>query len=182
MAPDRAAALLRAIAGGDREAFRQLYDETSPRLLGLALRLLRRRDAAADVVQETYVRIWQRADTYRPERGSGLGWLTTILRYRAIDRMRLREQRGETLTPELADTLPDPGASPFEGAASSEAGRRLRECLSRLDGKQQSAIVLAFVEGLTHEEIAGRIDSPVGTVKSWIRRGLKRLKDCLGHE
>ena len=108
---------------------------------------------------------------------TALAWLIATLRYRAIDRLRKRESRTEELSPEL----PDGATSPFDWAAASEDGRRLKACLAVLDDKQRKAIVLAFTEGLTHEELAARIDAPVGTVKSWIRRGLMRLKDCLGH-
>ncbi|MGH6948201.1 MAG: sigma-70 family RNA polymerase sigma factor [Kiloniellales bacterium] len=177
-ARERLAGLIAAVAAGDRRAFRQLYLETSPRLLGVAIVLLKRRDLAEEVLQEAYLSLWRRAATYRADRGSPLAWLVAILRYRAID--RLRQLQGERATAELSPEAADSAPGPFDWAANSEEGRRLQRCLEELEQRQRDSILLAFVEGLTHEELAERIGAPLGTVKSWIRRGLRRLKDCLG--
>lgn len=116
-------------------------------MFGIAVRMLRRRDVAADVLQEAYVSVWRRAATYRPDCGTPMTWMVAILRYRAIDRLRKRDERTEELSPELPDGAP----SPFDWTAASEQGRRVRDCLGRLEERQRTAIVLPFVEGLTHE-------------------------------
>ncbi len=177
---DRLGTLLGDAAAGDRVAFRDVYRATAPHLFGLALRLLRRRDAAEEVLQEAFVSIWQHAGDYRRERGSPIAWMGTIVRNRALDRIR-RERATVAL-----DDVPghedwqDGDPQPDEATAASQEARRLAVCLDALDEKPRRAIVLAYREGLTHEEIARRLPAPLGTVKTWIRRGLMQLKDCLG--
>ncbi|MCC7046753.1 MAG: sigma-70 family RNA polymerase sigma factor [Alphaproteobacteria bacterium] len=165
--------LLARVALGDADAFARLYALTSPRMLGLALRLMRERDRAEDVVQDTFVTVWRKAAQYRPERGAALAWMTTILRHRALDLLRQAAARptdgldlaGEIAVPALAGRVMDL--------------RTLQACLEELDAQQQRCIQMAFLDGYTHEELALRLDAPIGTVKSWIRRGLTRLKGCL---
>jgi RNA polymerase sigma-70 factor (ECF subfamily) len=171
--------LIEASAAGNRAAFSALYDAAAPQLFGLALRILKRRDWAEDVLQEALVSAWRNAGGYRRELGSGKAWLTVILRNRALD--RLRREAASRLEPG-GDSVPevqDPSPSALDRAVSDEAGRRLMACLDQLEEVQKRAILLAYFDGLTHEELAARIGSPLGTVKSWIRRGLQRLKGCL---
>ena len=176
---DRLGDWLSRAAAGDRGAFRDVYQASAPHLFGLALRILRRRDAAEEVVQEAYVSIWQHAGDYRRERGSPLAWMGTIVRNRALD--RIRRERGTVAlddVPSIAER-PDPEPLPDHAAGASQDARRLARCLDGLDDKPRHAIVLAYHEGLTHEQIAARVAAPLGTVKTWIRRGLHQLKDCL---
>ncbi|MGH6954620.1 MAG: sigma-70 family RNA polymerase sigma factor [Alphaproteobacteria bacterium] len=171
--------LIARVSLGDRDAFKRLYDSTSAKLFGVALRILRRRDRAEDVVQESYMRIWERAQSYAPEKGSPIGWMASIVRHRAIDRLRRqREHASLEESPEGA-RVADPAPDALEHAMRSAEARRLGACLEELGGKQRDCIVLAFYQGHTHEELAQRVDVPLGTVKSWIRRGLMSLKECL---
>ena len=179
MASARLEFLIGRISTGDRRAFTQLYDATHEKLFGVALRIIRRRELAEEVLHDAYLRIWDRARTYAPERGSPLAWMVSIVRHRAID--VLRRQRDvaplDTVTEHAAWTDPEPDA--LEKAMQSAEARRLLACLNELGGKQRDSILLAFYQGCTHEEVARRIDAPTGTVKSWIRRGLMKLKECL---
>ncbi|HET6160965.1 MAG TPA: sigma-70 family RNA polymerase sigma factor [Dongiaceae bacterium] len=170
--------MLIACQGGDREAFSGLYRLTSPQLFGLAIRILRRRDWAEEAVQECFVTIWRRAKDYRPDLGPALPWITVILRNKCLDRLR-REKPLQPLDESAVADRPDEGPSPLEGAMAADDARRLKGCVDQLDEDQQRSIRLAYYEGLTHEELAARLAAPLGTVKSWIRRGLQRLKRCL---
>ncbi len=167
-------ALIARAAVGDRQAFQALYRATAPRLFGLALRVVKRRDWAEDVMQEAFLALWRRAGDFRSERGSGLGWMATIVRNRAIDRLR-REPR---LVGEPDREVPDPAPDALARLVQSDQARRLAGCLGDLDEQPRRAITLAFYEGLSHSELAARVGAPLGTVKSWIRRGLLRLKTC----
>jgi len=176
---DSLESLIEASAAGNRAAFSALYDAAAPQLFGLALRILKRRDWAEDVLQDALISAWRNAGEYRRELGSGKAWLTVILRNRALD--RLRRETTSRLEPS-GDDMPDvedPSPSALDLTISGESGRRLMACLEQLEEVQKRAILMAYFEGLTHEELAARIASPLGTVKSWIRRGLQRLKGCL---
>lgn len=185
--------LLLATARGDAGAFRELYDETSPRLFGVALTMLRDPGHAEDVLQEAFVQVWHRAGDYHAERGSVFTWLTTIVRYRAIDLLRKRDPTSGRAGPvgidpddfdylRLAAAEGDgneaqPG--PLARAIASEENSRLRDCIERLSGNQQRSVSLAFFRGLTHRELADCLAEPLGTIKSRLRRSLMRLKECL---
>ncbi len=168
--------LLRFCAEGDRAAFRRLYELQSPRLYGLALRLLQQPALASDAVHDAFVQVWRRAGRFDPSRNAGEAWLASLLRYRAIDilRSRSRERYGVERREE-ADDAPD-ALERLAGQADSEA---LRRCLEELEEAQRRAVVLAFLDGLSHVELASRLRAPLGTVKSWVRRGLLGLRRCL---
>lgn len=176
--PEALADLMSQVAAGDRAALRRLYQATSAKLFGVVLRILSDREESEDVLQDVYVTIWRRADRYEAGLASVMTWLSTIARNRAIDRLRARgplayaEQVEEM---EIADG--QPGAEALL-AAAQDAGR-LHGCLGELDDRTQTVIRTAFFEGVTYEALAARMDTPLGTVKSWIRRGLMRLKGCL---
>ncbi len=173
--------LLGAVAAQDRSAFAPLYEASSAKLFGVALRILRNRQQAEEVLQEVYIRIWRRAADYRPEKGTPMTWMITIARNRALDRRR--QQKPELRLDEAsgrAETA-DPEPGPLAQSIASEQGRALAACLEKLAAEQRGCITLAYQEGYTHGELATRFDTPLGTVKSWIHRGLRKLKECLEH-
>jgi RNA polymerase sigma-70 factor, ECF subfamily len=169
--------LIEAVGRGSQVALKRLYELESRRLYGIALRIVRRPEIAADVLQEAFVQIWQNAPAFSAERGAGAAWLTGIVRFRALDAVRTLGREILSDDPALGDEALEPEVIERMDA-SAEAGA-LRRCLKLLDPEQQRCIVLAFVEGLSHSEIAGRIKAPLGSVKSWIRRGLLALRRCL---
>lgn len=172
------AALVRA-GEGDRSALRTVYDATHAKLFGIVLRICRERQAAEDVLQDVYLTIWRRAGAFDPGRASPITWMATIARNRAIDRVRssaIRRTEPEDAALEVADESP---LAP-ELIARAQTATRLHTCLDTLEERQQTAIRTAFFDGLTYAELADRLTVPLGTVKSWIRRGMMKLKECLG--
>ena len=173
--------LLAATARGDQHAFRQLYSTASPHLFGLLLRILRRRDWAEEALQDCFLKVWQKAETYAPEKGAPLTWLMTVARYRALDLLRAR--RPEVEMPEEGEEEPmsmaDTAQSPEDGAMEQEGIGRLDNCMKGLQDEQRRSVLLAYYEGYTHQELAERMKAPLGTVKSWVRRGLSKLRECL---
>ncbi|MBY0331129.1 MAG: sigma-70 family RNA polymerase sigma factor [Acetobacteraceae bacterium] len=169
--------LVVAVAGGDRGALRSLYQRQSVRLFGIAQAILRDRDAAADALQDAFLRVSQRAGQFDPTRGEAGAWLAGIVRHAALDMARRRGREMPTDDPALGDQAVEPEA--LERVAAAAEGRRLRECLDALEAKNRQGILLAFVHGLSHAQVAARLDLPLGTVKSWIRRGLLQLRECL---
>ena len=169
------AQLLQRCAAQDTAAFRSLYDKTSPILFARLLRMLRRRSVAEEALQDVYVRIWQRAAQYEAHRGRALAWMVTIARYCAIDLMR--RERMTLVSDDTLAEIPDEGASEPGGI---EKPNNFDECIGRLNENTRQCLTLAFVEGRSHEEISRVTANPLGSVKSWIRRGLMSLKECLG--
>jgi RNA polymerase sigma factor (sigma-70 family) len=188
----RLADWLARCALGDRLAFRQLYEATSPRLLGVIAQLVGRGALAEDLLQDVYVRLWKAAAQYRPGAGSPMAWMAATARYRAIDHLRSRGARPEVAIADLpthggADNgdddpthrVPDPTPGPatrFEARSEAEA---VQGCLGTLQGSQQQSLSLAYYQGLSHGEIAAHLGAPLGSVKTWVRRGLIALKACL---
>lgn len=166
------------IAAGDRAALRQLYQATSAKLFGVCLRILSNRDESEDVLQEVYITIWRRADRFEAGRASVMTWISTIARNRAIDRLRAR---GPLAYAEQVEELEIDDGQPRADALleAAQDGEALGKCLSELDERTEKVIRTAFFEGVTYEALATRMDAPLGTVKSWIRRGLAKLKGCL---
>jgi RNA polymerase sigma-70 factor (ECF subfamily) len=171
-------ALLQSCARGDRTALHSLYKTAAPQLFGLALRMLRRRELAEEIVQDSFVLIWRNAYTFDPGRGSAMAWLARIVRNRCIDILR---QRGrETLLDDaLIEDREDTQSSPADLAALSSDARRLRECLGELDERSRKVLLLVYYEGMTYQEAAIHVGAPLGTVKGWIRRSLVRLRNCM---
>jgi RNA polymerase sigma-70 factor (ECF subfamily) len=174
--PEEAAAraLLLRCAARDSRALAQLYALVAPLLFGLLTRMLRRRAVAEEALQDVFVNVWQRAGQYRSERGGALAWLIGIARYRAID--LLRHERG---APVLMSEPPesDQGSEPPEAAPAP--GEVLERCLDRLSRDQQQCLQFAYINGRSHQEISALTGNPLGTVKSWIRRALVSLRECL---
>lgn len=169
--------LLNACARDDHRAFERLYILASPRLFAICRYMLRRDDVAEDVLQEAFIQIWRDARNFDRRRASAMTWMAAITRHRALDRLRRK-------LPEVAldeEQVLSPLMS--EEAIGTEldwaASKALNACMDTLSEKQQVSIALAFFHGLTHQELSEQMETPIGTVKSWIRRGLDRLKRCL---
>lgn len=169
--------LLSHVAKRDRQAFENLYGETAGRVLAIVLRLVRNRTSAEDVLQDIFVKVWNRADRFDARRGSGMAWLATLARNEAID--WLRKNRGDMLAPQDPDELATGAAGPRAVADLDADLEALIECMIALPEIQRSCIRLAFIDGLTHGDTAARLAAPLGTVKARIRRGIARLKRCL---
>jgi len=175
---DPIAPLLAATAAGDRSAFAELYRLTSHRLLGIACRMLGERELAEEVLQEAFLTIWQKAKLYKPDSGHGMAWLTTLVRHRAIDRLRLVGGSREVAVGTSAELEPY-STTQATNEASIIDSQSIERCMEGLKSKQRTMIALAFYYGLTHEELSRRTDTPLGTVKSDLRRGLADLRSCL---
>jgi len=171
------AQLLQKCAAQDTAAFRTLYDKTSPILFARLLRMLRRRSVAEEVLQDVYVRIWQRAVQFEAHRGRALAWMVTIARYCAIDLMRR-----ERMTLVSDDSLAEIADESAQEVAGIEKPNNFDFCIGQLNDNTRQCLTLAFVEGRSHDEIARLTTNPLGSVKSWIRRGLLALKQCLSTE
>jgi RNA polymerase sigma-70 factor (ECF subfamily) len=176
-------ALLARTALADQAAFADLYRRTSAQLFAVALRILRDRAAAEEILQEAYVSVWHRAGTYDAAKSQPLTWLVSIVRHRCLDQIRRRDLDTVSLAP-VDDDAPEvdiasAGPTPIELLLEGAAARSVRACVEALEGSQKQAIALAFYQGLTHAELAIHLRQPLGTVKSWVRRGLERLKRCL---
>jgi len=171
-------ALLEACAGGDRAALQRLYSLAAPQLFGLALGILRSRDLAEDIVQDSFILVWRHARSFDRGRGTAMAWLGRIVRNQCFDALR-RRNREAPLDDRLMENWEDPGPSPADAAGLSQEARRLKVCLEELEASPRQSLLLAYYQGLTFEEVAGRLGAPLGTVKSWIRRSLVRLKGCL---
>jgi RNA polymerase sigma-70 factor (ECF subfamily) len=173
-----AAALVR-VAAGDRAALRMVYQDTSAKLFGVCLRILNDRSEAEDVLQDVYVTAWRKAASFDPGRASPITWLVAIARNRAIDRLRSSAARRRMEPIEAADAVGDPAPPAIERVELAQQHRRLARCLEELDARHSAAIRAAFLDGATYDELAARISVPLGTMKSWIRRGLLKLRTCL---
>ncbi|MBB5193374.1 RNA polymerase sigma-70 factor (ECF subfamily) [Silvimonas terrae] len=171
--------LLHRCAQGDEKALEQLYRLTSPQLFALVLRMLRRRDWAEEAMQECYVRIWQHAGDYSPAQSQPLTWMSRIVRNHCIDWLRKPQLEVPDADGTIVEAWADDAPGPLARLAQNQDSRRIAECLKRLEAIQRQVIALAFFDDLSHSEIAQRLSAPLGTVKSWCRRGLERLKGCL---
>lgn len=168
-------------SGGDETAFEQLYNYTSPKLYTLLLRILKKRSTAEDILQEVFVTIWNRAKDYHPAKGSVMSWISTIARNRAIGEIRKVNPLQNALGSDDFERVRDPMASvgPLEDAIKQSEAKHMQDCLEELNTQHKQSIFLAFFYGQTHEEIGHYLDTPLGTVKSWIRRGMNQLRKCL---
>ena len=164
----------------DQRAFGELYRHTAAKLYGVALRILRRQDWAEDVLQESFVNIWNHAAEYSASRSAPLTWMTSIVRNRALDWLRRPHlEQGSRDYDLLVESVPDEARGPEALLALGQDSRALAECLEQLSASQRQSILLAYLHGLSHAELAQHLREPLGTVKTWIRRGLERLKTCM---
>ena len=169
---------LARVGRGDASALKEVYERTSAKLFGICLRILGEKSEAEDVLQEVYVSVWRGAHGFDAGRGSPITWLARIARNRAIDRVRTRRP-GRSEPIDAALNIVDASPSALASLEEAERARRLDECLDELEGPHQAAIRSAFLDGQTYEALARRADVPLGTMKSWIRRALIRLRTCL---
>ncbi len=170
-------AALQACARGDQYALRAIYERERRWLMAVALRITRRREVAEEVLHDAFLQIWSKAGTFDAALGSARGWIYTVVRHRALNFAR-SSQRSVNVDDEALVKLADAQVAWRNDDRDVDAGA-LAECLDRLDERKRHCIVLAFVEGYSHDELAARLAAPLGTVKSWIRRGLLELKECL---
>ncbi len=174
---------LRGAGQKDALAFRQLYEACAPRLYGLALRILRRRELAEEALQESFVSIWHHAGEYQAGLSAPLTWMTAIVRNKSFDLLRRMqadvEIDGEDFDEAVLASLRDPRANPAEALELSSEAKALANCMAALEEKHRHVIGLAFFHDLSHGDVARQLALPVGTVKTWIRRSLARLQSCL---
>jgi RNA polymerase sigma-70 factor (ECF subfamily) len=177
-ADDDLTRLLRRVASRDTAAFAALYRRTSAKLYGVVARILARSDAVADVLQETYVRVWERAGEFDPDKGSAAAWMATIARNRALD--EVRRVRPASLQDQPASFEPAADeVDPLAARDRSEGLARLVECLRGLDDEKRAIVLLAYYRGASREALAKRFGRPVATIKTWLHRSLAQLRDCL---
>jgi RNA polymerase sigma-70 factor, ECF subfamily len=178
LTPAELVSLLASVANGDETAFEKLYAATSAKLYGVVLRILRRPELADEVMQEAYLKIWNRAAQFDASRASPITWMVAIARNRAIDLVRKKADVSVEDMPdalELAADVPDPLAA----RERSEDVRRLLDCLGRLEPEQRQLVLLAYYDGLSREQLAARFKRPVNTIKTWLRRSLLTVRECL---
>lgn len=177
--PATLATWIAAVALGDQRAYRRLYDATSPKLFAIALRILREESRAEDVLQDSFVNVWNGAAGYNASLSAPMTWMVTIVRNRALDYLRRTDRRAVELDDDLEAVLESEAPTPAELASRRQDAAALDTCLKRLDAGQRQAIAFAYFQGLTHSELAGTLRVPIGTVKTWIRRGLEKMRRCL---
>lgn len=166
-------------AQGDKVAFARLYSAISSKLFGVILRIHNNRSVAEEVLQEVFINIWHHAADYDPNRAEPMAWLCTIARNRTLDFLR-RAQTTDELTEAMEAVIESPDAGPADLYLAGQNARALSHCLGQLESRQREAINLAYFADLSHGELAERLSLPLGTVKTWIRRGLDKLRTCLG--
>jgi RNA polymerase sigma-70 factor, ECF subfamily len=171
--------LLAHVALGQRDAFESFYRRTTDKVFGICLRVLADRSEAEEVMQEVFTTVWRKASQFDAARASALAWLAMIARNKAIDRRRADPAHGRLTPIDLAAEIEDPKVSPERDAESAKDRDRLDACLKQLDPRARNLIQAAFFDGSTYQELARRVGSPLGSVKTWIRRSLQQLRACL---
>ena len=172
--------LLARCAQRDAVAFQKLYEQTSPRMYALCLRMLKHEGLAEDVLQEAYVKIWDNAHRFMPSKGKAMTWMTTVVRNKTLDKLRsLKSRPVETEVVYEGIEFASESLEPDQVSSLSEDTVKLMECLDSLKPEQKECILMSYYYGHTHEEMSRKLEKPLGTVKAWIRRGLERLRPCL---
>lgn len=169
--------LVSRVALRDQSAFRDLYDRTAAKLFGVCLRVLQARNEAEDALQDCYIKIWRNAASFQASGHSPMSWLIAVARNSAIDRLRQRTPDASPL--EFAEEQADAAPGPERAAIAADSNRRLQDCLRRLDQARAKAITGAYVEGYSYQELADRHGIPLNTMRTWLRRGLATLRECL---
>jgi RNA polymerase sigma-70 factor, ECF subfamily len=177
MSPSEIETLISRAGLGDRAAFSALYAATSAKLFGVCLRVLKNRTDAEDVLQETYVKIWHNAGKYQVSGYSPITWLVTIARNQAIDRLRARKPESAELAE--AEDIADTSSTPEQNVLAGAETERLKLCLEKLSPGRAEAVKAAYMEGYSYQELADRLQQPINTVRTWLRRSLISLKECL---
>lgn len=176
--PERVAELIHRVAQKDRRAFALLYQATAPKLLGTVLRILRDRGWADDVIQDSYLKIWQKAEQFQDGKSSPITWLVSIARNSAIDELR-KHPAGRTTNSDELDEMPRRQSTAQEQLEDQRAANQLNQCIDQLEKDRQDMVRLAYLNGWSREELASQFDQPVNTVKTWLHRALKQIKRCL---
>ena len=171
--------LIAAVSKGDEAAFERLYGATRAKLYGVVLLILRRQDLAEEVIQETYVRIWHSAGQFNPALSSPITWMASIARNRAIDLVRKRTEASIEDEPQAMEVAAD-GPDPLARREMTEELKRLLECVGRLEPDRQKLVLLAYYNGWSREQLATKFEAPLNTVKTWLRRSLMEIRECLG--
>ncbi len=170
--------LISRVAMGDRAAFSALYKATSPKLFGICVRILKNRAEAEEALQEIYIKVWQRASTFASASGTPSTWLATIARNHAIDTIRARKPVAEPVE-EAFDLSDDSTPTPEQQAVLTDEGRRIDHCMGNLDAVHAKAVRSAYVDGVSYLELAEELKVPLNTVRTWLRRSLLKLRECL---
>ena len=171
--------LIAAVAKGDEAAFERLYTATRAKLYGVVLRILRRQDLAEEVIQETYVKIWNSAGQFNPGLSSPITWMASIARNRAIDIVRKTSELSIEQEPAAMDVAAD-SPDPLARREMTEELKRLLECVGQLEPDRQKLVLLAYYNGWSREQLASKFEAPVNTVKTWLRRSMMDIRKCLG--
>jgi RNA polymerase sigma-70 factor (ECF subfamily) len=171
--------LLAAVAKADEAAFERLYQATRAKLYGVVLRILRRADLADEVMQETYLKVWSSAGQFNPALASPITWMLAIARNRAIDLVRRKSETSIEEEPEAMEVAADT-PDPLAKREMSEELRRLLACMGRLDQERRRLVLLAYFSGWSRDQLAAEFDKPVNTIKTWLRRALFDIRECLG--
>jgi RNA polymerase sigma-70 factor (ECF subfamily) len=177
--PDPLRDMMKRVATGDRVAFAALYKATASKLLGVLLRITKERSRAEDILQDVYVRVWERSKDYDPERGAPLAWLIIMARSRALDDLRRRKRFVSTEVVAEIENIASEEAHPLDRREEEESDTVLARCLAGLEQMKKEMILLAYQHGMSREELAQRFNTPVATIKTWLRRSLDSLRLCL---
>ncbi len=175
--------LIKRVAAQDAQALRTLYDATSAKLYGVAMRVVGNKEHAEDVLQDAYLNIWRIAPDYRASLSPPMAWMGVVVRSRALDFLRRRKVERSLSGPELDDqlsqTIAGDAANPMDTSSASEQAWALHECLRKIDAPQREVLTMAYFKDLSHGELAGQLKMPLGTVKTWIRRSIEQLRGCM---